>query len=154
MAEINLQALDAVDIFKVAMMRSGKLAPQIAEEMGWSMAQINRIASVAKYYPSFPELPKFCSVVKNTLVVEWLQQRAVTYGIEIEHADVNCQSLVKEVSSLFSETSDVGQQVAAAIADDKLEKRELRAIIRELADVVNASMNFLEQLRAHEQSMK
>jgi hypothetical protein len=150
----SLAGLDAVDAFKLAWERSGKTMPQIMREMGWSEYHAKRVFGTERYFPTFEDLPKFCNVAGNTIVVQWLHVQAMQYGVEPQHINVDCAELVKRIGDLFGEMSDVGQEASDSIRDGILEPKELRRIIRELNDVVNKSMTLIGDLRALERSLK
>lgn len=149
----SLARLDAVDVFKLAVERSGKTVTQVRQEMGWGEPFARKVFSTAKFFPSFPELPRFCAVVGNTLVAQWIQLRAMTAGLEDAHEAVTCESLIGRIGELFAEMGDVGQRGADAIRDFKLEPRELRGIIREINDVIDKSMDLVADLRAMEREL-
>ena len=142
------------DAFKLALERSGMTWQKLAEEMGWTESHTKRVFSLERYFPTYEDLPKFCSIVGNMVIINWLQVQAMQYGLEHQHRDVDCQSLVFRISQLFGETSDVGQEAQKAVADGQLEPRELRRIIRELNDVVNTSLDMIGDLRELERRMK
>ena len=150
----SLVGLDAVDAFKLAWECSGKQMPEIMREMGWTEYHAKRVFGTERYFPTFEDLPQFCNVVGNTIIIQWLQVQAMNYGIAPKHVDVDCAELVKRMAELFGEMSDVGQEASAAIQDGKLEPKELRRIIRELNDVVDRSMALIGDLRVLERTMK
>ncbi|MFV0349222.1 MAG: phage regulatory CII family protein, partial [Halodesulfovibrio sp.] len=126
----------------------------IMREMGWSEYHAKRVFGTERYFPTFEDLPKFCNVAGNTIIVQWLQVHALLYGIEPKHQNVDCAELVKRIGDLFGEMSDVGQEASDSIRDGILEPKELRRIIRELNDVVSKSMTLIGDLRALERSLK
>ncbi|UZP68745.1 hypothetical protein N1030_07180 [Desulfovibrio mangrovi] len=150
----SLVGLDAVDAFKLAWEIGNKPMPTVMSEMGWTESHARRVFSPERYFPTFEDLPRFCSVVGNTIIIQWLQVQAMYYGIAPKHVDVDCAELVKRMGELFGEMSDVGQEASAAIQDGKLEPKELRRIIRELNDVVDRSVALIGDLRVLERSMK
>jgi len=143
----SLAGLDAVDAFKLAWERSGKLMPEIMREMGWSEYNAKRIFSLERYFPTFEDLPRFCNVVGNTIIVQWLMVQAMQYGVCQHHATVDCPELVRRTGELFGEMSDVGHEASDAIKDGKLEPKELRRIIRELNGLVDKSISLIGDLR-------
>ena len=149
----NLLNIDDIDAFKLAFEMSDLTLQQIAAEMGWSNGQARRIFSTDKYFPSFPEIPRFCAVVGNMVVVNWLMVRTMAYGAEPHPEDVDCSALVGRVGELFGETGDVGQAVQKAIQDGKLTAQEIRRIISEVRDVVSRSTALLGDLRAQERRL-
>lgn len=148
----SLARLDAVDVFKLAIERSGKPVTQVAKEMKWGEPFARKVFSTAKFFPSFSELPRFCAVVGNTIVAQWIQLRAMTAGLEDAHEAVTCESLIGRIGELFAEMGDVGQRGSEAIRDFKLEPREIRSIIRELNDVIDKGMDLVADLRAMERA--
>lgn len=150
----SLVGLDAVDAFKLAWEMGNKSMPHILREMGWTESHARRVFSPERYFPTFEDLPRFCNVVGNTIIIQWLQVQSMQYGIAPQHTNVNCAELVKRMGELFGEMSDVGQEASAAIQDGKLEPVELRRIIRELNDVVNRSVCLIGDLRVLERTLK
>lgn len=142
------------DAFKLALERSGMTWQKLSKEMGWAESHTKRVFSLERYFPTYEDLPKFCSTVGNMVIINWLQVQAMQYGMEHKHADVDCQSLVFRISKLFGETSDVGQEAHSAVADGVLEPKELRRIIGELNDVVNTSLDMIADLRQLERKLK
>lgn len=149
----SLAALDAVDAFKLAWERSGKTMPEIMRAMGWSEYHAKRVFGVERYFPTYEDLPRFCNVAGNTIIVQWLMVQAMQYGVCPKHISVDCAELVRRTGDLFGEMSDVGQEASSAIQDGVLEPKELRRIIRELNDVVNKSMALIGDLRVLEREM-
>ncbi|ADU61447.1 MAG: hypothetical protein KUA35_09240 [Pseudodesulfovibrio sp.] len=148
-----LAGMDAVDAFKVAIMKSSKELPAVAREMGWSDSHTRRIFSTDRYFPSFEDIPKFCHVVGNTLVVQWLQAKAMTYGLPQDVRNLDCENLVWKIGELFAEVGDVGRKGQEAIADGQLEAHELREIINEVKDVLTAGMELVGDLRVLEREL-
>ncbi|WP_051176923.1 phage regulatory CII family protein [Halodesulfovibrio aestuarii] len=149
-----LHNLSPEDAFKLALERSGMTWQKLSKEMGWAESHTKRVFSLERYFPTYEDLPKFCSTVGNMVIINWLQVQAMQYGMEHKHADLDCQSLVFRISNLFGETSDVGQEAHKAVADGVLEPRELRRIIGELNDVVNTSLDMIADLRELERKLK
>ncbi len=148
-----LSRLDAVDAFKLACMESGKGLDAIAREMGWSLAHAKRIVSTARYFPTYEDLPRFCAVVGNRLVLEWLLVSARRLGVPSRHDALSCNGLIFRIGELFSEAGDVGQAGQEAIADQRLEPVELRRLIKELRDVVVKALTLIGDLRTQERAL-
>ncbi|MCJ2164632.1 MULTISPECIES: phage regulatory CII family protein [unclassified Pseudodesulfovibrio] len=149
----SLANLDAIDAFKLAIESSGKDVPTITKEMEWSESHTRRIFSTEKYYPSVVDLPRFCHVVGNNLVLQWLQAKAMTYGLPTEDRNIDCENLVFRIGNLFAEVGDVGRKGQEAIADGKLEPHELRAVIDEVKDVLTEGMELVGDLRILERDL-
>lgn len=152
-AYLALRHLDSTDVFKLACVESGKGMDQIAREMGWGISHAKRIFSANRYFPTYEDLPKFCAVVGNQLIVQWLQIMAEGDGQPPKHAEVDCSSLVFRIGELFSEAGDVGAAGQSAIEDMKLEPRELRRIMKELRDVIVKSLALMGDIRAQERQL-
>lgn len=144
---LHLHRIDPVDAFKMAIEQSGLSLPQLARRMEWSESMARRVFSPEKFYPSFEDLPKFCNVVGNTIIVQWLMARATFYGVN-EHAQaVDCRALLLRVNDIFAEVGDVADEARKAVEDNKLEAREMRALINELQDVLERGMALVGDLR-------
>lgn len=149
----GLENLDAIDAFKLAIEQSDKDLPTIAREMGWSESYVKRVFSTEKFFPSVLYIPQFCHVVGNNMVLQWLQAKAMTYGLPEENRNLDCENLVFRIGNLFAEVGDVGRKGQDAIADGKLEPHELRAIIDEVKDVLTEGMDLVGDLRILERDL-
>ena len=149
----GLANLDAIDAFKMTIEKSHKDLPTIAKEMDWSESYVRRVFSTENFYPSTVSLPKFCHVVGNNLILQWLQAKTMTYGLPEKDRDLDCENLVFRIGALFAEVGDVGRKGQDAIADGKLEPHELRAIIDEVKDVLTEGMDLVGDLRILERDL-
>lgn len=149
----RLGELAPLDVYKLALTTAGKSPQKVSEAMGWDTGQTNRIFSPEKYWPSYPQLPKLCHILGNTILIDWLMIRAMRYGLDETHQDVDCKNLALRVADLFGEVGDVGRSAQAALEDGKLEPKELRAIIRELTDVGDKTFGLIADLRVLERDI-
>lgn len=147
-----LHHLDAVDAFKLAVQQSGKGLPEIAKGMGWSQSLARRVFSAEKFFPSYPDLPKFCSVVGNLTIIHWLLSTATFYGIDEARQNLDCNALLRRVNDIFAEVGDVAEEARKSVADNRLEPMELRRLIQELSDVLQRGMALVGDLREMERA--
>lgn len=148
----QLRRLEAVDAFKLAVEESGLSLPEIAKGMDWSMPQARRVFSAEQYFPSFPDLPRFCAVVGNLTVVHWLLAKATFYGVDEQHQSLDCADLLLRVTEIFSDVGTVAEEARKAVADNKLEACELRRLIRELSELLACGMALVGDLRLMERA--
>lgn len=149
----QLLKIDALDAFRLALELSPKCLEEVAAEMGWEKFHSRRIFSPERYYPTYEDLPKFCDVVGNDLVLLWLGAQADKALGKHVHESVDCPTLLRDAADLFKETSDVGKEASEAIKDDLLEAHELRRLIKELAQVQNKVFSMIGKLRQTERSL-
>lgn len=149
---IPLHHLDAIDAFKLAIEKSGRPLPEIAEEMGWSSSFVRRVFSAEKFFPSVIDIPRFCAVLGNQVIIHWQLSRATFYGLDEAHQDVDCNALLRRVNDLFAEVGDVATEARESIKNNILEPNECRRIIKELSDVLDRGMSLVADLRALERS--
>lgn len=142
-----LHKLEAVDAFRLAIEQSGKTPHEVAIALGWSDHFARRVFSAEKFFPSYADLPAFCSAVGNMTILHWLIARATYYGLEDTAQSVDCESLLLRVNNVFAEVGDVAQETRVAIADNKIDHAEIRHLIRELTDVVDCGMALIGDLR-------
>ncbi|XPV75165.1 MAG: phage regulatory CII family protein [Desulfovibrio sp.] len=142
------------DIFTIAAERSGIGRDAIGKEMGWSKGQIGRVFGQDDYFSKFSDIPKFCSVVENTLVISWLQVQALHFGATHNASATDCVALIQRVGELFSETGDVGQVAKSALEDGKIDLQEYKKLMREVSDVINSGAILLSELRAGYNQLK
>lgn len=149
---IPLHHLDPIDAFKLAIEKSGKPLPEIAKDMGWSKSFVRRVFSADKFFPSMADIPRFCAVLGNQVIIHWLLARATFYGLDEAHQDMDCNALLRRVNDLFAEVGDVATEARTSIADNKLEPVECRRLIKELSDVLDRGMSLVSDLRALERT--
>lgn len=137
------------DIFKLAICKSGLTAAQVAGAMDVGEAVITRTTSDDTYAPTFSKLPLFCRAVNNTLVIDWLYEKANLSG-HLSVLPINCSGLQKTMLDFGKEVGDVFEKVQDAIKDGELTKKELRAIQREVLQALACLTNLSSQLRAAE----
>jgi hypothetical protein len=148
----QLRHLEAVDAFKLAVEESGRPLPEIAQAMGWSMPQARRVFSAEQYFPSYPDLPRFCAVVGNLTVVHWLFAKATFYGFDEQHQSLDCADLLLRVTEIFGEVGDVADEARRAVVDNRLDALELRRLIKELSDLLERGMALVGDLRQMERA--
>lgn len=146
----QLQRIEAVDAFKLAAVSSGKTVQQIAGEMDWTEHQGRRVFNNEEYYCKYSDLPRLCSVLGNTVLLQWLQVQALNYGLQERKVSVDCQTLIMRIGEIFGEASDVGKEATDAIQDGVIEPKECRRIIKELDELVNKSLDLIRDMRALE----
>ncbi len=149
----ELLNIDAPDAFRLALEFSGKSEKEVAAEMGWSFTNCHRVFSQEDYYASFQNIPKFCEVVGNNIIVLWLMVNVDNDLSKPAHEKVDCQVLLKDLGELFKETGDVGKEGAEAIKDAKLEPHELRKVIKELTHVSDKVFKMIGKLRTAERCL-
>jgi len=149
---IPLHHLDPIDAFKLAIDKSVKPLPQIAKEMGWSKSFVKRVFSADKFFPSVADIPRFCAVLGNQVIIHWQLARATFYGLDEAHQDMDCNVLLRRVNDMFAEVGDVAAEARTSIADNRLDPTECRRLIKELSDVLDGGMSLVADLRALERA--
>ncbi|SOB60561.1 conserved protein of unknown function [Pseudodesulfovibrio profundus] len=150
----TLAGLAPEDAFKQAFALSGLTQQQLMERMGWKIDKTRRVFATGRYFPSYEELPKFCTVVGNTIILKWLQFNVLLADQDMEHVDIDCQELIMRAGELYSEVGDVGQYAAKAIEDGKLDLKEIRKLKEEVGQVATKAFETLGDLGAMERKLK
>lgn len=150
--DIPLHHLDPIDAFKLAIEKSGRPLPEIARDMVWSKSFVRRVFCAEKFFPSVVDIPKFCAVLGNQVIIHWLLARATFYGLDETHQDMDCNALLRRVNDIFAEVGDVAAEARTSIDDNKLEPTECRRLIKELSDVLDKGMSLVADLRALERA--
>lgn len=135
MTSPDLERLGLYDALQLALSLSGKSVDDVAAEMGWGLSNANRIFSRENYWPTLPNLARLCTVLGNTVLLEWLHAQAEACGLRFDAEDVDATGLVLALGRLFKEMSDVAKEGAEAVKDGKIDQGEARRILRELRDV-------------------
>lgn len=149
----SLAGMDPSDAFKQAFALSGLTEKQFMEKMGWRQDKTRRVFSTGRYFPSFDELPKFCIVVGNNIIIQWIQMNVLQGNRPIEHASINCQSLFARIGELFSEVGDVGQRGQEVVADGEIDLKETRQLKKDVGEVVTKGIEMMSDLGALEREL-
>lgn len=145
--EIDLRELSLLDALDLAVKLSGKSRVKIADDMGWSWHNANRIFTSERYWWSFEDFPKLLAVLGNTVLLDWARAHAEAGGLQRVPKNLDCAELVLRMGVLFRELGDVARVGEDAIRNSKIEKGEARQLIRELTDVANAALETVNGLR-------
>ena len=144
----QLAPLAPEDAFRLAIMRSPYGIHETAKRLGWTDSFMRRVLSIEKYFPSFEDIPKFCAAVDNIIVIEWQMARA---AITVhENPNVTSDLLKSSVLDLSAELGDVAHRTRMALEDGEITKREIRGILKELLELINAAIDLAGILKAHE----
>lgn len=144
---IALHKMNAPEAFSFAATISGLSFAEICAGMRWSKSFGRRVFRNEKFYPSFEDLPRFCAVVKNTIVLQWALARAVTHGLEEEFDQVDCQGLLLRVTGMFADAGVVASRTRQAVEDNLLQPQELRRIVSGLDALTDGVLDLLGDLR-------
>ena len=143
----DLKKISLHDAINLAVAMSGKSREEIGAEMGWSPAVTRRIFTIDNYWPSLPSIPKLCSVLGNTIIIDWLAEQSEEYFVDKQVPTTTPETLIKDLGGLFKEIGDVATQGNEALEDGKLTTIEARRIIKELYDVIKKAMHMIGGLR-------
>ncbi|WP_302413475.1 hypothetical protein [uncultured Desulfovibrio sp.] len=144
---LALHKLEAAEAFTLAAQASGLPFPEICNRMRWSKSFGRRVFRSEKFYPSFADLPRWCAVVGNTIVLQWALARATTHGLEAEFARVDCQALLLRITEMFADAGTVAARTREAVGDNLLQPQELRAVVHGLDALIEGGLDLLGDLR-------
>lgn len=142
-----LHKMNAPEAFALAASASGLTFAEICKGMRWSSSYGRRVFRNEKFYPSFEDLPRFCAVVKNTIVLQWALARAMTHGLEEAFDQVDCQGLLLRVTGMFADAGAVAERTRQAVADNLLQPHEIRRIVTGLDTLTEGALDLLGDLR-------
>lgn len=126
---------------------SGMTHDEIASAVGWSSANGNRILNPSDdYWPTLPNLPRFCRAVGNTILIEWAEAQVTALPESVRPLD--SVTLIKSMGDMFREMGELAKAGADAADDGNLEPGEAAKLIRELKDVLRVGSGMLSGLYA------
>lgn len=149
----SLAGMDPSDAFKQAFALSGLTQKQFMEKMDWKQDKTRRVFKTGRYFPSFDELPKFCIVVGNTIIIQWIQMNVLQGKTPIKHSSLNCQNLFARIGELFAEVGDVGQKGQEVVEDGQIDLGETRKMKKEVGDVMTKAIELMSDLGALEREL-
>ena len=115
---------------RLATSLSNKSDSDIAAEMGWSESIRSRMFSNMDYWPSLPNIPKFCQVVGNAVIAAWVVDNANFLVKKTSPTDA--PRLMRQLRELLRGLSDLLAEAEKALEDENIDSREARRVIREL----------------------
>lgn len=144
---IMFHKMDASEAFALAARESGLPFHVICERMSWSKSYGRRVFRNEKFYPSFADLPLWCAVVGNNIVLQWALARATTHGLEAQFDHVDCQSLLLRITGMFADAGSVAARARDAVADNLLQPQEIRSVVNGLDSLIEGTLDLLGDLR-------
>lgn len=148
MTMIRLEKLALGDVLNAQVRGSGRTWDEVAEAVGWSTSNVNRIQNPSDdYWPTLPTLVRFCTVTRSTLVLDHLLARVEAEGVQVLPDPVDCETLIYEMGGLFRELGDVAREGERAVADRHIEPGEARRVIKALYDLINRGLSLIRGLR-------
>lgn len=125
---------------------SRKTDEEIAAEMGWGSSVSNRIFHNHDYFPSLPTIPKFCGVVGNTILAQWILDNTQLYLDDV--CPMSAEALLVDLRTLMREMADVIEECEKALKDNMVDSGEARRINRHLADMLRVIGLMFARLQA------
>ena len=148
----ELALLDLKDAFKLAFQRSGKTQTTVAREMGWTMHNVQHVFGLNDHLPSARDIPKLCKVLGNEIILECMYGKARRRQPDA-FEEIDCAALMIRLNGLFVSLGEAAKKGKRAIADGRLEAKELRGIIAELYVCVSDELEAIADLRATERML-
>lgn len=150
---MDLGDLPPSDVFRLALQASGKGFAQVRKEMGWHESFAKRVLSDEKFYPSYVDLPRFCRVVGNTLVIQWLTVKVhEEKPAPLQKGD--CHYLSLETLALSEALGALAHTVKKAIADNTITDQERRTVIKKLRDLIGEGIAMLAVVKEAESKVQ
>lgn len=134
---------------KLAVALSGLSDDDIIARAGWSTGVGRRILNMSdNYWPSLPNVVKFCHAVGNTTLIDWLKEQTVCTISTID-APITASELVLSMGELFESMGTLASDGGKAVADNQLDAKEARVLLRRVRNVMSQSARMLSQLEAN-----
>lgn len=149
---MSLAHLAPEDAFALAITTGGQDVPAVAKALGCHESLLRRVLTSEKYFLSYEDLPTFCQVVDNTIIIDWLHARA-SQPMLTPAPIVDTDYLKSQVLDLTGELGTLAVRVQEAVSDNVLTKTELRSILREVLDLEAQALSLAGALRAAEKKV-
>lgn len=151
----DLAALHPSEAWEQALRASYLPPEELQREMNWSIHVLRRFLSTERFYPTYEDIPKFCRLAGNELVIDWLTaktRQCLPDGLKPPSPVLGCFELMERVATIFSASGDVAQKVREAVADRRLTLEELKSVIKVQRLSTGSNLKLLNELEslAHE----
>lgn len=125
---IDLRGVSALTALRVAVMLSEKTPEEISEGMDWSPSVSKLFFLSGSYHIPMDQLPRFCRVVGNTVIVDWLALNAGERKRTIR--SMTPRTLLKDLSNVLQNAADEVKAGNDSIDDGVIEEHEVKRIIK------------------------
>lgn len=142
----SLKGFSLPAAFQMACALSRKSQDDIAAEMGWSISMSNRVFCNQDYWPTLASIPRFCQVVGNTILAQWIIEN-VNMGLDVPAADA--KSLLAHMRKLLHECSRVIEEGEKALDDNTVDYCEARRMNKCIADLLGVVSTMFASLQAN-----
>ena len=130
---------------RLALAFSKKTPEQIEQEMGWSKSVSARVFCSGNYFPAYRNIPKFCDVIGNNILILWLfKNRKYPAYDQLEPMDA--LALLQSMGSFLKEMGDASCKAQEALKDWNVSQEEARNIIKEVRDVIEVGCYIMSRL--------
>jgi hypothetical protein len=141
---VNMSLLDALHL---AVRLSGKNIDEVGAAMGWNPGNTARIFGQESYWPTLPSLPRFCVVVGNNVLIDWLHAQAHAGGVQHEFPALNCPGLLTDMNHLTCDLGDVAKECERAVANRNIAAAEASRLIKRLLTLCTDTVHTIRGLR-------
>jgi transcriptional regulator with XRE-family HTH domain len=135
MMGIDLKKITAKQALSLAKQMSGKTNEELAEEMQQDPSTIKRYFHEhdTTYYPSLLRLPRLCSALGNSLLLDWIQAQTDDQVPSVPISTDN--DLLRRINRLAGELGGVHRTVDDSVSGSDLEHFDARRLLSELFEV-------------------
>ncbi|UIJ36907.1 hypothetical protein LWC08_09155 [Desulfobaculum bizertense] len=144
----NLSQMSLPAAMQLAESLSGLSRDEISAAMGWNPCNGSRVLNPNDpYWPSLPNLPKFCAVVGNTVLLDWAKAQ-LSEGALHRLEPMDASSFIMGLGQLFKEMADVAEVGGKCVQDGDVSPQDAKKIMRELLDVLQKGQEMFIRLDA------
>ena len=147
---VNMSLLDAL---KLSVMLSGMSQDEVGAAMGWKPGNYDRIFGGGNYWPTLPNIPKFCVIVGNNILIDWLHAQAHAGGVQHQFPSLDCQGLLIDMNQLIRDLGDVAKECERSVLvlpgehTPKIEAAEATRLIKRLLSLCTDTIHTVRGLR-------
>lgn len=140
---IELRSCASFTALRMAVMMSGKTNDQIAKEMDWSPSVSARFFQSGDYHPPLDQLPRFCRVVGNTLIVDWIT--AQSQSPKSSGSLMRPESLLRDMGGMLGDVSAFIKAGHESVEDGILVEQEVKRIIKAVRKILKRDLKVLSE---------
>lgn len=141
---VNMSLLDAVNL---AVFLSGLSKDDVGAAMGWNPGNADRIFGSGNYWMSLPSVPRFCVVVGNNVLIDWLHAQAHAGGVQHEFPALDSKGLLCGMNAILVDLGAAATECSSAVEDDKIQGAEASRLIKRLLKVCTDTIHTIRGLR-------
>ena len=152
MAELSdrdFRLMDFHEALRLAVELSGKPPKLVGDLMGYKDGTWDRIYSSPETYCfGIDDVPRFCAIVGNTLLPDWMHVKAHELGVQHAFPTLDVGGLLRDLNALTRDLGATAAECESALESGKIDKNAARRLRKRLRALCSDAVHTDRGLRS------